>query len=271
MSAASLVTSLLAQWLAFAAIMAGAWIVQQRTRNSGWVDVSWTFGIGCVAAVAALIPLDAEPISARQFLVAILVGIWALRLGGQLAVRTAAMDDDPRYAELARKWGEGAPRRMFGFLQMQVLVSLPLLLTILVAAHRPGESLLLSDFLGAAILAIAIGGEAISDRQLMAFRKDPKNAGRVCDAGLWRWSRHPNYFFQWFGWLAYPVIAIDLTGVYLWGWLALLGPLTMYVLLVRVSGIPPLEAHMVRSRGEAYRAYQARTSAFFPRPPITSS
>ena len=98
---------------------------------------------------------------------------------------------------------------------------------------------------------------------------DPANQGRVCDVGLWRWSRHPNYFFEWFGWLAYPVIAlsIDHPLSYPWGWATLLAPVFMYWILVHVTGIPPLETQMLRSRGDRYRHYQSRTSAFFPLPP----
>jgi len=91
----------------------------------------------------------------------------------------------------------------------------------------------------------------------------------VCDIGLWRWSRHPNYFFEWLFWLAYPLIAIDLAGYNPYGWLALLAPICMYWVLVYVSGIPPLEEHMLRSRGETFRAYQLRTRAFFPFPVIS--
>ncbi|MCK7474656.1 MAG: DUF1295 domain-containing protein [Rhodopseudomonas palustris] len=87
----------------------------------------------------------------------------------------------------------------------------------------------------------------------------------MCDRGLWRWSRHPNYFFEWFGWLAYPMIALSLS--YPWGWATLLAPLFMYWILVHVTGVPPLEQQMLSSRGERYRAYQARTSVFFPWPP----
>jgi steroid 5-alpha reductase family enzyme len=90
------------------------------------------------------------------------------------------------------------------------------------------------------------------------------NRGRVCDQGLWSWSRHPNYFFEWLQWVAYPLLAIELAGGYPWGWIALGGPVCMYWLLVYVSGIPPLEEHMVRRYGAAYRAYQGRTNAFFP-------
>ena len=106
-----------------------------------------------------------------------------------------------------------------------------------------------------------------ADRQLKAVRADPDSRGKVCTAGLWGLSRHPNYFFEWLGWVAYPVIAISLAGDWSLGWLSLIGPVLMYWLLVHVSGIPPLEVHMLKSRGEAFKRYMARTSAFFPLPP----
>src|SRR6266481_1456974 len=127
------------------------------------------------------------------------------------------------------------------------------------------STLRLQDTLGALILFVGIAGEALADAQLKRFREQPVNKGRVCDAGLWRWSRHPNYFFEWFGWLAYPVIALSVD--YQWGWATLLAPAFMYWILVYVTGIPPLEAQMLRSRGDRYRDYQLRTSQFFPLPP----
>ncbi len=121
--------------------------------------------------------------------------------------------------------------------------------------------------MGLALLIVSVAGEGIADHQLRTFTGDQTNRGKVCDVGLWRWSRHPNYFFEWLGWLSYVIIAIDLTGGWWQGWLSLIGPVMMYWLLVHASGIPPLEAHMLRSRGDAFRDYMARTSAFFPRPP----
>jgi steroid 5-alpha reductase family enzyme len=251
--------------VALAILLAVAWLVQQRTGNSGWVDTIWTFAVGGVGAVSALWPLFDGALSARQWLIAALSSLWALRLGTHIAIRTTGITDDPRYAAFAREWGLNAPRRMFIFLQNQALGSIPLVLAIFIAAHTPVPQLRAQDFVGVAILAIAIAGEALADAQLKRFRSDPANKGRVCDAGLWRWSRHPNYFFQWLGWLAYPVIAID--PGYAWGWAALLAPVCMFWILNYVTGIPPLEAQMLRSRGDAYRAYQVHTSKFFPLPP----
>jgi len=257
--------ALAAMAAALCALMACAWVVQQRTGNSGWVDAIWTFSVGLVGVVASLWPFAPASLPARQIMVAALVAVWALRLGLHIAVRSAGGQDDPRYADYARQWGDAAPRKMFVFLQQQALGSLPLVLAIFLAAHVPIATLCAQDFLGATILAVSIVGEAIADAQLKRFRSSPASRGKVCDEGLWRWSRHPNYFFQWLGWLAYPVIAI--APGHPFGFAALLAPLFMFCILNYVTGVPPLEAQMARSRGEAWRAYVARTSRFFPLPP----
>jgi steroid 5-alpha reductase family enzyme len=250
---------------ALSVLMAGAWLVQQRTGNSGWVDTIWTFSLGLTGAAGALWPVAGLSPNPRQWLLATLVALWSIRLGCHIARRSAGISDDPRYAAFAKERGVDSPRRMFVFLQNQALGSIPLVFSIFVAARFPHDALRIQDYLGVLVLLIGIAGEALADAQLKSFRTDPANQGRVCDAGLWRWSRHPNYFFEWFGWLAYPVIAIS--PEYGWGWTTLLAPVFMYWILVHVTGIPPLEAQMLRSRGERYRDYQSRTSAFFPLPP----
>ena len=250
--------------LSLSLIMALAWLVQQRTGNSGWVDTAWSFGVGLVGFASALVPLDGE-FRARQWVVAALAAIWAARLGVHIAQRSSGISDDPRYAKMIKDWGDDAPRQMFIFLQQQAIVSVVLVLAMFVAAHNPAPGLRLQDFAAIALLLVAVAGEGLSDWQLTQFKSDPANKGRINDVGLWSWSRHPNYFFETLGWLAYPLIAIDLA--YPWGWLALAAPACMYWLLVYVSGIPPLEEHMLRTRGDAFRAYQRRTNAFFPAPP----
>lgn len=258
--------ALVAMAVALSILMACAWLVQQRTGNSGWVDTIWTFSVGLVGAGGALWPMAGQPVSDRQWLVAALVILWSLRLGSHIAVRSAGISDDPRYAAAAQEWGADSPRKMFIFLQNQALGSIPLVFAIFIAAHAPFAELRLQDYLGALILLTGIACEALADAQLKTFRSDPSNKGKVCDTGLWSWSRHPNYFFEWFGWLAYPMIAVSLD--YGWGWLTLLGPAFMYWILVHVTGIPPLEEQMLRSRGAAYRVYQTRTSKFFPLPQL---
>ena len=249
------------------ATMIGAWLIAILTGRSGWIDAIWSFATGAFGAAAAMIPLANSQISMRQVLVAILALFWSLRLGLHISIRTARGGDDPRYKQLREEWGGSFKRRLFWFLQIQALAAFALALSIMLAAHNPAPGLGIADWTGFAVLIVAIVGETIADRQLSAFRSNPANKGKVCDVGLWGISRHPNYFFEWLGWLAYAIVAIDLTGAYPWGWLAIAGPLLMYWLLVHASGIPPLEAHMLRSRGQTFRDYQARTSAFFPTPP----
>ncbi len=267
MGLSNFIFAVLCQSAALSGVMVGAWAIQQKTGNSGWVDTVWTFGLGIVGAVTALWPLDTQVSGSRQVVVAVLLGLWSLRLGLHIAQRTTRIVDDPRYAALIHDWGADARRQMFWLLQKQALVSVPLAAAVFLAAHNPAPLLRAQDLLAIALLVASIAGEALADRQLRGFRADPANHGKVCDAGLWAWSRHPNYFFEWAGWLAYPLLAIDFSGSYPIGWIALAGPACMYWLLAYVSGVPPLEEHMLRSRGEAYRAYQARTNVFFPGPP----
>ncbi|MEO3433590.1 DUF1295 domain-containing protein [Inquilinus sp. CAU 1745] len=266
----TLTVAIVALAVCLSATMAGAWLVALRTGRSGWIDAIWSLATGLFGAAAAFLPFAGDEITTRQVLVAMLALVWSLRLGMHIAVRTARGGDDPRYRQLREEWGSAFRPRLFFFLQIQALVALALALSIMTAAHNPAPDLRFFDWLGVLVLILAVVGEAIADRQLSAFRADPENKGKVCDTGLWGMSRHPNYFFEWLGWLAYAVIAIDADGGYWWGWLALAGPLLMYWLLVHVSGIPPLEAHMLRSRGAAFRDYQHRVNAFWPGPPSSA-
>lgn len=267
MSLYPLIGQFIVMALALSAIMASAWHIQRRTGSTGWIDVCWTFATGLVACLACLVP-EGGPVSLRQVVVALLVAIWSLRLGGHLLLRTWQAGDDPRYRDLIDQWGVTADRRMFLQLQAQAAVGLILAVAAAVAAHNPRPGLGFADLLGALLLLIALIGEALSDWQLRKFRSDPANRHRVCEAGLWKWSRHPNYFFEWLCWLAYPLIAIDAS--YPLGWVTVLAPICMYWVLVHVSGVPPLEQHMLRSRGQPFRDVQARTRSFFPFPKLKS-
>jgi steroid 5-alpha reductase family enzyme len=267
MSGFEFIAALAAVSAALSVTMGVAWLIQQRTGNSGWIDTSWTFGLGLVGLGCAL-RLDGGP---RHVIVAIFAVVWSARLGLHIARRSAGIADDPRYAKLVRDWGADARRQMFWLCQKQALVSIPMALAFYLAAHNPLPELRPQDLAAIAIVAVALAGEALADRQLEQFKSNAGNRGKILDNGLWHWSRHPNYFFEWLGWLAFPLLAIDPAGHNPYGFVALAAPICMYWLLVYVSGVPPLEEHMLKTRGELFRAYQRRTNAFFPAPPRRAS
>ena len=255
-------------FLAMSVGMSIGWACQRAWNNGGWTDAFWSLSVGVVGVAAALAPLDAWAApSVRQMAVAGLVGAWSLRLGLHIAARAKEGPEDARYGALRQEWGPAFQSRMFVFLQTQAGAGAFLVVTIAAAAHNPAPGLRWTDLCGMALLALSIVGAGAADAQLRRFRHDPANRGGVCDVGLWAWSRHPNYVFEWLGWCAYAVIALDFTGGYLIGWAALSGPALIYYLLRYVSGVPLLEAAMLRSRGEAYVAYQQRVGPFFPRFP----
>ena len=247
--------------------MAIAWACQRQVANGGWTDVFWSFGMGPAGAAVALWPLGGET-TTRQWIAGGLILFWSLRLGTHLFRRVAGAEEDPRYAGFRKAWGKAFQPRMFGFLQAQAVSGGLLCLAILVAARNPAPGLAWSDIAAGLIRAGGIAGESLADAQLARFRSYPPNKGKVCDVGLWGWSRHPNYFFEWTIWLAWPVMALGTSlTTWPWGWLALIGPAFMAYLLIKVSGVPPLEEAMLKSRGKAYADYQARVSPFFPFPP----
>ena len=249
-----------------AVVMITGWAVQRAANNGGWTDVFWTYGTGATCALAALAPLGGQHAPTwRQMLVAALVAIWAGRLGTYVALRVAGGPEDARYAALRRDWGGKFQFNMFGLLIVQAPVTALLSVSVLLAARNPDPALRWQDLVGALILAGSILGESVADGQMKRFKADTSNKGKVCDVGLWGWSRHPNYLFEFVGWLAYPVIAIQLA--HPWSFASVLGPAAMFVILRFATGVPPLEEAMVRSKGDAYRDYQARVSAFLPRPP----
>nr|WP_298104655.1 DUF1295 domain-containing protein [uncultured Shinella sp.] len=244
-----------------------AWFVVLKGATSGWVDAIWSFLVGAAGIAAALAPVDGWAGDwQRQIMVAAVAGLWSCRLGAHIVRRTLQGGEDPRYARLREEWGQNWRPRLLLFLQIQAAAALLLVATIFLAARNPASGLQWSDVAGIAVLLLAVIGEGLADAQLTRFRGNTANAGKVCDKGLWSLSRHPNYFFQWLGWTGYAVIAIGPAGAWHWGWAALAGPAFMYWLLVHISGIPPLEAHMMRSRGIAFASYARRVNAFWPGP-----
>ena len=240
-----------------ALVMLALWLRQLRTANATSVDVAWSL---LIAGFALVYGLAAEGDPLRRALVSGLGALWALRLGAHLyydRVRPGHAEDG-RYRALRERWGAAAPRGFLLLYLAQAAVALLFSLPILGAAQ--GGPLDGWAALGVLLWIVAVAGEALADRQLAAFRADPRSRGEVCRTGLWRWSRHPNYFFEWLHWFAY--VAIGQGAPLTW-----IGPPLMLLFLFRVSGIPWTEAQALRSRGEKYRRYQATTSVFLPWPP----
>jgi steroid 5-alpha reductase family enzyme len=246
--------------------MALAWLTRMRTGQSGWIDAIWSAATGLAAFVLALAPPSAAPFG-RRALAAGLVLIWAARLAGHIFARTRGAGDDPRYAALAREWGAAFPRRLFVFLQIQAAAALPLVGAVALAARSPRPFPDLFDLAGGLVAIAALAGEGLADAQLAQFRRAAPSGG-LCEIGLWGASRHPNYFFEFLFWCAWPLIAFDPSGAYPRGLLALAAPAFIYWLLAHVSGVPPLEKHMRASRGAAFDDYARRVNRFFPGPRI---
>lgn len=249
------------------AVMLLVWAFHEVTHQSGWIDVAWTFAVGLAAVLGALWPFGEA--SLRQGLYAAMAAAWSLRLAAHLVGRTLGHPDDPRYAKLRGDWGARAPLMMLGFLIIQAVVAAILAVSVVVVARAPVEGLALADILAFGLFLVAFVGEGVADAQMRRFKASPANRGGICDAGLWAWSRHPNYFFEWLSWCAIAIGALAAPG-HLIGWIALAAPILMLHLLLNVSGVPPLEEHMRATRGAAFDAYAARVSPFFPRPPRTS-
>jgi len=245
---------ILFSWLGLALVMALLWARQLRTKNATSVDAAWAAGIGGVVCVYGLLG-EGDP--GRRALVAVISAVWAFRLAWHLVKYRVLGEDeeDGRYASMREAWGDEAPLWFFVFYQGQAAVAI--LFTVPQWQAMRGGPLDLWCWAGAAVWVVSLQGEAIADEQLARFKADPTSKGRTCRRGLWRYSRHPNYFFECVHWWAYVLIARG-------AWLTWLGPVAMLLFLFRLTGIPYTEKQALKSRGDDYRRYQKETSAFFP-------
>ncbi len=251
-------TIVLTGWLAAALLMVGLWLVQTRRRNAAILDVGWCLSFGLVAIGYAL---AVQGLPARRFLVAVLAATWGFRLALHLFFdRVHEKPEDGRYQTLRRQWGDRAPLYFFLLFQVEALAIPILSLPLLVLMQNPRPTFSLWELAGVLVWLAAVGGEWAADRQLARFRADPLNRGRTCRNGLWRYSRHPNYFFEGLHWWAYVLMGVGVPS----GWVTLLGPLLMTVALLKISGLPLAEAQALANRGEDYRDYQRTTSAVIP-------
>lgn len=243
------------------AMMFAVWLLHLPLKNAAIVDVAWPLGI---CASALLFCWQGGGDLERRILIAGMVSAWALRLSIYLLVaRVLGKPEEGRYQELRREYGEAATWRFLIFFQIQALSCVVLALPVLFSARNGAEDISSLEWLALGTWIVAMAGELVADWQLSQFKANQANRGLVCREGLWAWSRHPNYFFEWLIWVSYAVFALASP----WGYLGLLSPLLIYYFVNHVTGIPPTEAQALRSRGEAYAKYQREVSAFFPLPP----
>ena len=241
-------------------LMIVLWLIQVRIHDATHVDVGWAYGIGLLALLDAV--LGGGHVSHRV-LVAVLVGIWSLRLGTHVLVRGVIRGhgEDRRYAEMRERYGPRANRNFFVFFQAQAAFIIAFSIPALLASFNDAPHIGLLEWIGTAVWAIGVGGEWAADHQLSRWKAE--HPGVTARGGLWRYSRHPNYFFEWVTWIGLALVAAPAP----WGALAFLTPAFLLLLILFVTGIPPSEKQALRSRGDDYRRYQRETSAFIPWPP----
>lgn len=243
-----------------------AWAVARKWENYSIVDAVWAYGIGVVGIFWLAAAGNA---SARDWVIGGLLGMWSLRLGSHLQrrIRRAHPVEDARYVRLREIWVGRVPRAFFWFFQVQaisvVILALPFFL--IGADHDPSWRVWQS--VGLAVTLVGIFGESLADTQMARFKARGPSEKAICQVGLWRYSRHPNYFFESVIWLGFYLYACGSP----WGWTMIHAPAIIVFLLLKVTGIPPTEAAAVKRKGDAYLRYQETTSAFIPWLPRPSS
>jgi steroid 5-alpha reductase family enzyme len=249
--------------IAMAAVLGAGWAYQRKVGNAGWSDVFWTFGTGIICAAAALFP-GSLPNGAgwRHLLIAALLLLWSFRLGLHVAQRVARSPEDIRYADVRKSWGRSFQIKMFGLLIVQAPITALLSIAIIFAARQPDPHFRMLDGIGIVVMLVAIAGETLADRQMKQFKATHHGHEQVCDRGLWSISRHPNYLFELLGWFSYPIIGLSADR---WSLLTLLAPALMFIVLRYLTGVPALEAAMLRRKGRNYAEYQSKVGVIFPK------
>jgi steroid 5-alpha reductase family enzyme len=246
--------------LAIAVLMFATWLASLALRNASIVDIVW--GLGFVL-VAWVVRLQGDTNTTRQWILVGMTSVWGLRLAGYLFWRNHDQPEDYRYRAMRKRWGPRFPLISLGTVfalqgALMFLVSLAVQLGQVDDSPDVGAVAMI----GGALFIVGITFEAVGDLQLARFKAKPGNAGRVLDTGLWRYTRHPNYFGDACVWWGIGLVAAE-SATGRWG---LIGPVVMTVLLLRVSGVSLLEKSLEKRKPE-YAAYMARTSAFIPLPP----
>ncbi len=239
--------------------MCGFWLLSLRLQDASIADVAWGLVFVTIAWVGFSIG-EGEP---AMLLATLMTTVWGLRLAIYIGLRNSGHGEDRRYAAMrARRPGNFWIWSLFGVFLLQGLLAMIVSLPLQSLAVSDNGAIGIVCLAGVGVFLFGLGFETIGDAQLSAFRRDPASQGEVMDAGLWRYTRHPNYFGDAVVWWGLWLVAVG-AGAGLW---TALGPALMTFLLLRVSGVAMLESD-IAGRRPGYAAYVGRTSAFFPRPP----
>lgn len=235
------------------------WMWAVKVDNFSLIDPAWAASFAVHAAVYISL---SEGDLWRRLLLGGMLSLWSLRLSYYLTVRTYGHhpEEDTRYKELRTSYGAKFRFRFFVFFMYQAISVSVLSLPFLIVFQNAAPSPRVIELIGLVWFVISLGGESLADYQMKKFKADPANRGKVCDQGLWRFSRHPNYFFEFSIWVGFFVFMMGTQGM-IW---ALYAPLVILLLLLKVTGVPPSEQQALKSRGDAYREYQRKTSVFVP-------
>lgn len=240
-------------------MMLALWLISMKSGNATIVDFGWGMGYAIVAVIAFS---TVEGAILRKVVLASMIVVW----GGRLALYLlfdrvlTGKPEDGRYTEIRSKWKTGINRKFFFFFQAQAVLILTLSIPFMIVMLNADPVLAPVEYAGIVLWFVGLAGESIADRQLKRFKDNPANRGKTCRAGIWKYSRHPNYFFEWMIWVSYFIFALASP----YGWLAIISPILMLYILLRVTGIPLTERQALRSRGDDYRDYQRTTSPFIP-------
>lgn len=244
-------------WISVAVLMSATWLYYRLKGNPGAIDVAWSIGHW----LAGTIFLFSVSVNTRTIVLWLLLTLWAVRLAGYLYwTRVRVGEIDKRYTELSQQWKMAPSLGFFLNFQFQGILIIPIVLSLYFAGQSPSTTLGWLDTVGAALIVIGVTFETVADLQLKQFIK--QHQGKVCNVGLWRYSRHPNYFFEWLVWVGFFCTAVTSS----FGWLSIVSPLTIFVIVNYITG-PITERGSVASRGQDYVKYQEVTSMFMPWPP----
>ena len=233
--------------------------VSERIKNYGIVDVVWSYSFSLVALICFFI---SPGFFTRKVLISLIATLWSLRLGTYLLIRVSNHHpkEDSRYAQLRTDWNKNLKLKMAAFFQMQAITVIILSIPFYLISSNSTAYIKAIEVLGVLLWIIAIAGETLSDIQLAKFKKNPLNNSEVCSEGLWRYSRHPNYFFEWLIWVSYFIMACGSP----YGWISIISPISILYLLLKKTGVPMVEEQALKKKREKYTAYQNSTSMFIP-------